>query len=68
VLARIVARVGQHPFDELGIPERPHLLTGLVVFPEEGLTRVEDLLAAAEAALLRSKADVPERGLLGSAA
>jgi diguanylate cyclase (GGDEF)-like protein len=68
VLARIAARVANHPFDELGIPERPRLLTGLVAFPQEGVSRAEDLLAAAEAALLLSKAGAAPVGPLGSAA
>jgi diguanylate cyclase (GGDEF)-like protein len=66
VLARIAARVANHPFDELGIPERPRLVAGLVAFPQEAVSRVEDLLAAAEAALLRGKTTADGVGLIGS--
>lgn len=68
VLSRIAARIANHPFDELGIPERPRLVTGLVAFPQDGVSRAEDLLAAAEAALLLGKAGAAPVGPLGSAA
>lgn len=68
VLARIAARIANHAFDELGIPEQPRLVAGLVTLPQEALGRVEDLLAAAEAALLRGKTTADGVGLLGSVA
>jgi diguanylate cyclase (GGDEF)-like protein len=61
LLGRIAARLASHPFDGLALPERPRLAAGLVIFPHQGLSRVEDLLAAAEAALIRGKSSEPDR-------
>jgi diguanylate cyclase (GGDEF)-like protein len=55
VLGRIAARVRSHPFRELAEVGPPHLAAGIVVFPHAGVTRAEDLLAAAEAALATGK-------------
>jgi diguanylate cyclase (GGDEF)-like protein len=69
VLARIAARLALYPVHQLGLAEAPRLAAGLVVFPHRGLTRVEDLLASAEAALLRGKANPVDRvGLAESVA
>ncbi len=69
VLARIAARLADHHFDDLGLSDRPRLAAGLVVFPHPGLSRVEDVLAAAEAALIRGKTTEADRvGLVGPVA
>jgi diguanylate cyclase (GGDEF)-like protein len=70
VLARIASRLGSHDFSSLGLAERPRLAAGVVCFPNHGLTRVEDILAAAENALLCGKAGgVPDRvGVVGPVA
>ena len=61
VLARIAARLAEHPLQQLGLAEAPRLAAGLVVFPHRDLGRAEDLLACAEAALARGKADPVNR-------
>ncbi|MGQ0703972.1 MAG: GGDEF domain-containing protein [Gemmatimonadales bacterium] len=69
VIARIAARLANHPFDDLVLSERPQLAAGLVVMPHQGLTRVEDLLPAAEAALVRGKNSPTDRvGYVGAVA
>jgi len=69
VLDRIAARLAEHRFNDLVLPERPRLAAGLVIFPHEGLARVEDVLAAAEAALIRGKTSSADRvGLVGPVA
>jgi diguanylate cyclase (GGDEF)-like protein len=69
LLARIAARLAEHPVQHLGLSEPPRLAAGLVVFPHRDLSRVEDLLASAEAALTRGKANPVDRvGLPESAA
>ena len=55
LLARIAARLGNYEFEDVVLAERPRLAAGLVPIPHEGIARVEDLLAAAEGALLRGK-------------
>jgi diguanylate cyclase (GGDEF)-like protein len=52
---RIVARAGNHPFKDIPAELRPRLVAGLVGFPQQGVERVEDLLALAEAGV-RGKA------------
>ena len=61
LIARIAERVAAHPFSGLSPAERPRLAAGLVVFPHPGVSRAEDVLAAAEAALLRGKTASPDR-------
>ena len=61
LLDRIAARLAEHPFDDLVLPERPRLAAGLVIYPHPGLSRVEDVLAAAEAALIRGKTGESDR-------
>jgi diguanylate cyclase (GGDEF)-like protein len=69
LLARIATRLSDHPLHQFGISKAPRLAAGLVVYPYRGLSRVEDLLAAAEAALARGKANPVDRvGLPDSAA
>jgi diguanylate cyclase (GGDEF)-like protein len=69
VLDRIAVRLAEHRFDDLVLPERPRLAAGLVIFPHPGLSRVEDVLAAAEAALIRGKTTAADRvGLVGPVA
>jgi len=69
VLSRIDARLANHPFADLMLTHRPRLAAGLVIYPHQGLARVEDLLAAAETALLRGKATPDDRvGLVGPVA
>jgi diguanylate cyclase (GGDEF)-like protein len=69
LLDRIATRLLEHRFEDLVLPERPRLAAGLVTFPNQGLSRVEDLLAAAEAALIRGKTTATDRiGLVGPVA
>lgn len=69
LLARIAARLASHSFDDLVLPERPRLAAGLVIFPHQGINRVEDLLGAAEAALVRGKTTAADRvGIAGPVA
>jgi diguanylate cyclase (GGDEF)-like protein len=65
VLGRIAERMHRYPFTELSPAERPRLVAGLVVFPHPGIARVEELLALADAALLRGKSG--DNGGLGIA-
>ncbi|MGH7562017.1 MAG: GGDEF domain-containing protein [Gemmatimonadales bacterium] len=55
VLERLGKAVTEHPFKGIAESERPRFAAGLVGFPHPGVSRVEDLLALAEAALLRGK-------------
>lgn len=69
LIARIAARLAEHRFDELVQSDRPRLAAGLVIFPHQGLSRVEDVLGAAEAALVRGKTSSLDRiGLVGPVA
>lgn len=69
VLARIAERLASHPFDNLVLAERPRLAAGLVIFPHQGLNRVEDVLGAAEGALIRGKTTAKDRvGVVGPVA
>ncbi len=61
LLARIAARIEGHTWSDLPKAERPRLAAGLVTFPHPGVVRVEDLLAVAEAALVRGKAGDADR-------
>ncbi|HLB54152.1 MAG TPA: GGDEF domain-containing protein [Gemmatimonadales bacterium] len=67
LLGRISARLASHPFDDLVLVDRPKLAAGLVIMPHQGLARVEDLLPAAEAALVRGKNNAPDRVGLAAA-
>ena len=67
LLGRISARLASHPFDDLVLADRPKLAAGLVIMPHQGLARVEDLLPAAEAALVRGKNNAPDRVGLAAA-
>jgi diguanylate cyclase (GGDEF)-like protein len=60
-IARVRSRIGQHPFVGLLPEERPALTGGVVTFPHPAAVHTEDLLALAETALLRAKADAGER-------
>ena len=51
VINRLSARVQALSWDHLALPGRPRLSAGLATFPQPGVTRVEELLAAAEAGL-----------------
>lgn len=68
LLARIAARLASHPFEGLISTERPRLAAGLVVIPHQGVARVEDLLPAAEAALVRGKNNSDRVGVMTAAA
>jgi diguanylate cyclase (GGDEF)-like protein len=69
LLARIAARLADHHFEDLVLAERPRLAAGLVIIPHQGLSRVEDVLAAAETALIRGKTTAEDRvGLVGPVA
>jgi diguanylate cyclase (GGDEF)-like protein len=61
LLARIDQRLGEHDFEDLVLAERPRLAAGLVALPNKGISRVEDLLAAAEGALMRGKNGAADR-------
>lgn len=61
LLARIGLRLGEHDFEDLVLAERPRLAAGLVTLPNKGIARVEDLLAAAEGALMRGKNGAADR-------
>ncbi len=61
LLSRIGLRLGEHDFEDLILAERPKLAAGLVALPNKGISRVEDLLAAAEGALLRGKNGAEDR-------
>lgn len=61
LLARVAARLLAHDFEDVVLAERPRLAAGLVPIPHQGLGRVEDLLAAAEGALLRGKNGTADR-------
>lgn len=67
VLLRIASRVSS--LAEAATLRPPAFTAGLVGFPEPGLSRAEDILAAAEAALIRGKTGAPDGvGTLGTAA
>jgi len=67
VLLRIASRVSS--LSEAATLRLPAFTAGLVSFPEPGLSRAEDILAAAEAALIRGKTEAPDGvGTLGTAA
>jgi len=51
VINRLSARVQALSWEHLALPGRPRLAAGLATFPHPGITRVEELLAAAEAAV-----------------
>jgi diguanylate cyclase len=61
LLSRIGVRLSEHDFEDLVLAERPRLAAGLVALPNKGISRVEDLLAAAEGALLRGKNGAADR-------
>ncbi|HEV8149957.1 MAG TPA: diguanylate cyclase [Gemmatimonadales bacterium] len=61
LLARIAARLAEHHFEDLVLAEHPRLAAGLVIFPHQGLNRVEDVLGAAETALIRGKTTAEDR-------
>ena len=67
VLLRIASRVSS--LAEAATLRPPTFTAGLVGFPEPGLSRAEDILAAAETALIRGKTGAPDGvGTLGTAA
>lgn len=61
LLSRIGVTLAEHDFEDLVLSERPRLAAGLVALPNKGITRVEDLLAAAEGALMRGKNGAVDR-------
>jgi len=61
VLSRVGVRLTEHDFEDVVLADRPRLAAGLVPLPHKGLTRVEDLLEAAEGALMRGKAGTGDR-------
>lgn len=61
LLSRIGVKLVEHDFEDLVLAERPRLAAGLVALPNKGITRVEDLLAAAEGALVRGKNGAADR-------
>ncbi len=61
LLSRVGVRLTEHDFEDVVLAERPRLAAGLVPLSHKGLTRVEDLLAAAEGALMRGKTTEGDR-------
>jgi diguanylate cyclase (GGDEF)-like protein len=68
VLERIGGSIGSFPFKGITEAERPCLAVGLVGYPHPGVTRAEDLLALAEAAIRRGKQGDGEAFRLAGAA
>ncbi|HEX6644462.1 MAG TPA: diguanylate cyclase [Gemmatimonadales bacterium] len=54
-IGRMRARLGAHDFAGLEEGDRPRITAGIVSYPHPAAERVDDLLALAEAALLRAK-------------
>jgi diguanylate cyclase (GGDEF)-like protein len=61
LLSRVGTRLTNHEFEDVVLVERPRLAAGLVPIPHQGIARVEDLLAAAEGALIRGKNGTADR-------
>ena len=60
-IGRVRARLGAHTFPGLEDGDRPQVTAGIVTFPHPAAERVDDLLALAEAALLRAKGQTSGR-------
>jgi diguanylate cyclase (GGDEF)-like protein len=65
ILSRLAVKIAEHDYEDLVLLERPRLAAGLVPLPYKGIVRVEDLLAAAEAALQRGKNGASGSGRVG---
>ncbi len=61
LLSRVGVRLTEHDFEDVVLADRPRLAAGLLTLPNKGLVRVEDLLASAEAALMRGKTGEGDR-------
>ena len=60
-IGRVRARLGAHEFPGLEEGDRPQVTAGIVSFPHPAAERVDDMLALAEAALLRAKGQTSGR-------
>jgi two-component system cell cycle response regulator len=60
-VGRLRARLGAHDFPGLEDYDRPQVTAGIVTYPHPAAERVDDLLALAEAALLRAKGQTSGR-------
>ena len=60
-IGRVRARLGAHDFPGLADGDRPQVTAGIVSYPHPAAERVDDLLALAEAALLRAKGQTSGR-------
>ncbi|HLS47767.1 MAG TPA: diguanylate cyclase [Gemmatimonadales bacterium] len=60
-IGRLRSRLGVHEFTGLGTADRPEVTAGVVSFPHPAAERTDDLLALAEAALLRAKGQTSGR-------
>ena len=60
-IGRLRARLGAHQFPGLEEADRPQVTAGIVSFPHPAAERVDDMLALAEAALLRAKGQTSGR-------
>lgn len=64
-VSRLRTRLASHAFTGIAAEDRPKVTAGIVSYPHPAAERVEDLLALAEAALLRAK--VQHGGRVGRA-